>query len=256
MRGDTLEVMPAYATYAYRIEFWGDEIERITEIDALTGEMLTEHQQIDIFPAKHFITPQDKLVEAIEDIEEELDEQVKLFEQQGKLLEAQRIQQRVNYDLEMLREVGYCSGVENYSRPLARREPGSRPWTLLDYFPDDYLIFIDESHMTIPQIPGHVPRRPGPQAGAGGSRLPPALGPGQSPPAVSKSSRKSLNQVMFVSATPCRLRAREYRSRSSSRSSAPPACSTRSSSSAPAKGRSMTWSRNSTSASNRANGRW
>ncbi len=201
VRGDTLEVMPAYATYAYRIEFWGDDIERITQIDALTGEILKDHQSIEIFPARHFITPQDKFNEAIEDIAGELAEQVKLFESQGKLLEAQRIQQRVNYDLEMLQEVGYCSGVENYSRPLARREPGSRPWTLLDYFPDDYLIFVDESHMTIPQFRGmYRGDRSRKQVLVDhGFRLPSAL---DNRPLQFDEFEELINQVVFVSATP------------------------------------------------------
>ena len=145
VRGDVLEVQPAEREFAYRISLWGDEVERISEIDTLTGEILADHQQVDIFPAKHFVTPQEKLTEAIEDIEQEMQAQVKLFEEQGKLLEAQRIKQRTMYDMEMLREVGYCNGVENYSRPLARRPAGSTPWTLLDYFPPDWLLFMDES---------------------------------------------------------------------------------------------------------------
>jgi excinuclease ABC subunit B len=154
VRGDTLEIMPAYGQQVYRIEFFGDEIERITEVDALTGEVLTRHLSLDIYPAKHFITPQEKLEEALVDIEQELEARLAEFRAQDKLLEAQRLEQRTRYDLEMLREVGYCSGIENYSRPLSRREPGSTPWTLLDYFPDDFLMVIDESHMTIPQIRG------------------------------------------------------------------------------------------------------
>ncbi|MCS7040476.1 MAG: DEAD/DEAH box helicase family protein, partial [Anaerolineae bacterium] len=201
LRGDTLEVMPAYATTAYRIEFWGDEIERITEIDPLTGEILAAPESIDIFPAKHFITPQEKLLEAIADIEAELAEQVKLFRSQGKLLEAQRLQQRVSYDLEMLREVGYCSGIENYSRPLARRPPGSRPWTLLDYFPEDYLIFIDESHMTIPQLRGmyngDLSRKQ--VLVEHGFRLPSAL---DNRPLRFEEFLELVNQVIYVSATP------------------------------------------------------
>ena len=120
----------------------------------MTGEILADHQQIDIYPAKHFVTPQERLEEALVDIEPELEEQVATFEEQGKLLEAQRISQRTRYDLEMLREVGYCNGVENYSRPLSQRPPGSTPWTLLDYFPADWLLVVDESHMTIPQVRG------------------------------------------------------------------------------------------------------
>ncbi len=154
VRGDTLEIQPADREFAYRISLFGDEIERICEIDTLTGEVLDEHQSVDIYPAKHFVTPKDKLEEAMEKIEKELELQIKDFESQGKLLEAQRIQQRVRYDLEMMREVGYCNGVENYSGPLGGRPPGSTPWTLLDYFPTDWLLVIDESHMTVPQIRG------------------------------------------------------------------------------------------------------
>jgi len=154
VRGDVLEIQPADREFAYRMSLWGDEIERIQEIDALTGEVIADHQAIEIYPAKHFVTPQDKLVDAIREIERELEEQLARFRAQGKLLEAQRIQQRTNYDLEMLREVGFCSGIENYSRTLAQRPPGSTPWTLLDYFPADWLLFVDESHMTLPQIRG------------------------------------------------------------------------------------------------------
>ena len=146
--------MPAYAEFAYRVEFFGDEVERITEIDPLTGELVARLDEIEIFPAKHFITPQDKLTEAIGVMEDELESQLKLFKDQGKLLEAQRLEQRTRYDMEMLREVGYCSGIENYSRALALRPPGSRPFTLLDYFPPDWLLIVDESHMTLPQVHG------------------------------------------------------------------------------------------------------
>ncbi|MBN1217519.1 MAG: excinuclease ABC subunit UvrB [Anaerolineae bacterium] len=154
VRGDTLEIMPAYGEQVYRIEFFGDEIDRITEVHALTGEVLNLHPSLDIYPAKHFITLEEKLHEAIADIEQELEERLAELKEQEKLLEAQRLEQRTRYDLEMLREVGYCSGIENYSRPLSRREPGSTPWTLLDYFPDDFMMVIDESHMTLPQIRG------------------------------------------------------------------------------------------------------
>jgi excinuclease ABC subunit B len=154
VRGDTLEVVPAYQEHGLRIGFFGDELERIVEFDYLTGELLAEHQAIDIFPAKHFITEQEKLQAAIGGIETELADQVLLFKQQGKQLEAQRLEQRTRYDLEMLREVGYSSGIENYSRHLDQRPPGSPPWTLIDYFPPDFLLVIDESHMTIPQIGG------------------------------------------------------------------------------------------------------
>ncbi len=154
VRGDTLEIRPAYNDRAYRIEFFGDEIDRITEVDALTGEVIQRMNELTIFPARHFITPQEKLAKAIQDIEAELEEQLKKFRHEGKLLEAQRLEQRTRYDLEMLTEIGHCAGVENYSRPLSRRAPGSTPWTLLDYFPDDFLIVVDESHMSLPQIRG------------------------------------------------------------------------------------------------------
>ncbi|HIE56729.1 MAG TPA: excinuclease ABC subunit UvrB, partial [Anaerolineales bacterium] len=155
VRGDTLEVAPAYEERrVYRISFWGDEIERIVEADTLTGEIYREMPQVDIFPAKHFITEEEKLQKAIQDIENELEERMAYFKSRDMLLEAQRIEQRTRYDLEMLREVGYCSGIENYSRHLDQRPEGSPPWTLVDYFPDDYLLIIDESHMTVPQIRG------------------------------------------------------------------------------------------------------
>ncbi len=155
VRGDTLEIIPAYQDrYGYRITFFGDEVERIVEFSVTTGELRRELSTVAIYPAKHFITEEEKLQKAIADIEAELAERIAFFKSQGKLLEAQRIEQRTLYDLEMLREVGYCAGIENYSRPLDQRPPGSHPWTLMDYLPDDYLLVIDESHMTIPQIRG------------------------------------------------------------------------------------------------------
>ncbi|MCK4402178.1 MAG: DEAD/DEAH box helicase family protein, partial [Dehalococcoidia bacterium] len=154
IRGDTLEIQPAYEETALRIEFWGDEIDRIVEVDPLTGELLAHLDQVDIYPAKHFVTPYDKLMAAIEDIKAELEQRLKELRADDKLLEAQRLEARTNYDIEMLQEVGYCTGVENYSRHLQRRAPGSTPWTLLDYFPSDFLMFIDESHMTLPQTRG------------------------------------------------------------------------------------------------------
>jgi excinuclease ABC subunit B len=201
VRGDVLEVQPAYSDFAYRVSFWGDEIERITEIDTLTGEILADHDKVEIYPAKHFITPQDKLTEAIDDIEAEMEAQVADFERQGKLLEAQRIGQRTRYDIEMLREIGYCNGVENYSRHLARRPAGSRPWTLLDYFPTDWLVIIDESHMSIPQIRGMY-------AGdksrkevlvSHGFRLPSAL---DNRPLTFDEFQSTVRQAVYVSATP------------------------------------------------------
>jgi len=155
VRGDTLEVAPAYEDrWIYRISFFGDEIERISEMNYLTGEIRGELDAVQIFPAKHFITEDEKTKKAVADIETELEERIKNFKDNEQLLEAQRIEQRTRYDLEMLREVGYCSGVENYSRHLDQRPAGSAPWTLMDYFPDDYLLMVDESHMTIPQVRG------------------------------------------------------------------------------------------------------
>ncbi len=201
VRGDVLEVQPAYSEFAYRISFWGDEVERISEIDVLTGEILADHGEVEIFPARHFITPQEQLEEAIADIEKELEEQLAFFKAQGKLLEAQRIEQRTRYDLEMLREIGYCNGVENYSRHLARRPPGSRPWTLLDYFPPDFLTIIDESHMTIPQIRGmYAGDRSRKQVLVDhGFRLPSAL---DNRPLTFEEFEELVHQAIYVSATP------------------------------------------------------
>jgi excinuclease ABC subunit B len=201
VRGDTLEIMPAYGQTAYRIEFWGDEIERMLEVDPLTGEVLAQHEQLDIFPAKHFITAQDKLAGAIESIEKELEEQLAVFRSQEKLLEAQRLEQRTRYDIEMLREVGYCSGIENYSRHLSRRQPGDPPWTLIDYFPEDCLFFVDESHMSLPQVRGMYN---GDRARKGvlvqyGFRLPSAY---DNRPLTFAEFEDHINQAVFVSATP------------------------------------------------------
>jgi excinuclease ABC subunit B len=201
IRGDTLEIQPAYEETALRIEFWGDEIERIVEVDPLTGEVLAHRDQVDIYPAKHFVTSHDKLMAAIEDIKVELEERLKELRSQGKLLEAQRLEARTNYDIEMLQEVGYCTGVENYARHLQRRAPGSTPWTLLDYFPDDFLLFIDESHMTLPQIRGmyhgDISRKQ--TLVDYGFRLPSAL---DNRPLNFEEFDKHFNQVIYVSATP------------------------------------------------------
>jgi excinuclease ABC subunit B len=201
VRGDTLEIMPAYGNLAYRIEFFGDEIERITEIDPLTGEILTRHISLDIYPAKHFITPQEKLAEALVDIEAELEERLAELKEQEKLLEAQRLEQRTRYDLEMLREVGYCPGIENYSRHLGQREPGSTPWTLLDYFPDDFLMVVDESHMSIPQIRGmyHGDRSRKQVLVEYGFRLPSAL---DNRPLNFQEWEDHVHQAIYTSATP------------------------------------------------------
>jgi excinuclease ABC subunit B len=155
VRGDTLEIIPAYQDrFGYRITFFGDEVERMTEFNVVTGELRRELNSLFIYPAKHFITDEDKLKKAIQDIEQELEIRLTQLKSQEKLLEAQRLEQRTQYDLEMLREVGYCSGIENYSRHLDQREPGTPPWTLVDYLPDDYILVLDESHMTVPQIRG------------------------------------------------------------------------------------------------------
>ena len=154
VRGDTIEILPPYSEHSYRIDLFGDEIEKILEVNTTTGEVHAIHNSIKIFPARHFIADEEKLRMALQDIEHELLERIAYFKNHDKHLEAQRIEQRTQYDLEMLREVGSCSGIENYSRPLDQRPPGSPPWTLIDYFPADFLLVIDESHMTIPQIRG------------------------------------------------------------------------------------------------------
>ncbi|HEY7975688.1 MAG TPA: DEAD/DEAH box helicase family protein, partial [Ktedonobacterales bacterium] len=154
VRGDTLEIYPSYEDLAIRIEFFGDEIERIVEIDPLTGEVLGNRQRFDVYPAKHWVTTQERLNTAITNIEAELVVRLKELEGEGKLLEAARLRQRTNFDIEMLRETGICSGIENYSLHLAGRGPGEQPWTLLDYFPPDFLMVVDESHVALPQVRG------------------------------------------------------------------------------------------------------
>jgi len=201
IRGDTLEIQPAYEELALRVEFFGDTIDRIVEIDPLTGEMLTELDSVDIYPAKHFVTSHDKLMRAIDSIKQELAERLSVLKQQGKLLEASRLDARTNYDIEMLREAGYCTGVENYSRHLSGRAPGSPPWTLLNYFPDDFLLFIDESHMTLPQIRGmyHGDRSRKETLVEYGFRLPSAL---DNRPLNFSEFEQRISQVIYTSATP------------------------------------------------------
>ena len=201
IRGDTLEILPAYETVGVRIEFWGDEVERIVELDPLTGEILSERNDIDIYPAKHFVTSQEKLQDAIGDIEEELVEQLAILKRQDKLLEAQRLEQRTRYDVEMMRETGYCAGVENYSRHLGGRDAGSTPYTLMDYFPEDYLLFVDESHMTLPQVRGmyNGDRARKEVLVEYGFRLPSAL---DNRPLNFGEFEKFVNQAIYVSATP------------------------------------------------------
>ena len=154
VRGDIVDIFPAYTQQPLRIEFWGDEIERLSEFDLLTGETIQVLDSYRIYPANQYVTTKDKIERACKSIEKELNERVDWFEQQGLLLEAQRIRMRTEYDLEMLREIGFCNGIENYSRHLSARKPGQRPWCLLDFFPDNFLVFIDESHVTIPQLGG------------------------------------------------------------------------------------------------------
>ncbi len=201
LRGDTLEIYPAYEEVAVRVEFWGDEVERIMEVDPLTGEMLGERQTIDVYPARHFVTSHDKLVAALSDIESELNERLAELRAQDKIVEAARLEARTRYDLEMLREVGYCAGVENYSRHLARREPGSQPSTLLDYFPDDFMMFVDESHISLPQVRGmyHGDRSRKNVLVDFGFRLPSAM---DNRPLTFPEFERHINQVVYVSATP------------------------------------------------------
>jgi len=202
VRGDTLEVMPAYTdAFGYRLAFFGDEVERIVEFHPLTGEILTERETLDLYPAKHFITEAEKLKEAVADIEKEVEERIAYFKANNLLLEAQRIEQRTKYDLEMLREVGYCAGIENYSRHLDRRATGSPPWTLVDYFPPDYLLVIDESHMTVPQIGGMWggDRSRKEELVKYGFRLPSAL---DNRPLSFAEFEERTGQVIYTSATP------------------------------------------------------
>ena len=202
VRGDVLEIYPAYATEkAVRVEFFGDEIERIREIDTLTGEILAERRHVAIFPASHFVTSRQTLEAAMADIRLELEERLKHLQQAGKLLEAQRLEQRTKYDLEMMNELGFCTGIENYSRHLDRRPAGSRPYTLLDYFPKYFLLLIDESHQTLPQIRGMYAgdRSRKEVLVEHGFRLPSAL---DNRPLMFSEFEKLVNQAIYVSATP------------------------------------------------------
>jgi len=201
VRGDTLEFQPASEETLVRIEFFGDEVERITELDPLTGELLVERREVNVYPASHYVTPADKLKEAIVDIEAEMEQRVGELEAEGRALEGARLRQRTTFDLEMLRELGFCSGVENYSRHLSRRAPGSRPWTLLDYFPPDWLLVVDESHMTVPQVVGMYKndRTRKEILVDFGFRLPSAL---DNRPLTFEEFEGHLNQVVYMSATP------------------------------------------------------
>ncbi|MDB5185876.1 MAG: uvrB [Candidatus Saccharibacteria bacterium] len=201
VRGDVVDVFPASEEVAYRIEFFGDEIDRITKLDPLTGEILQNLDSLKVFPGSHYVTPQDKLKVAMGKIEQELEERTHYFKKHGLLLEAQRIQQRTNFDLEMLQETGFVKGIENYSRYLTNREPGEQPATLMDYFPDDSLMFVDESHMTMPQIRGmyNGDRARKEVLVEHGFRLPSAL---DNRPLTFTEFEKHVNQVVYVSATP------------------------------------------------------
>jgi excinuclease ABC subunit B len=201
VRGEVVEIFPAYDDFAVRVEFFGDEVDRIVRIDPLTGEILAAMDDIDIYPARHFVTPAEKLERALVTIREELEERVAWLEQNGNLLEAQRLRQRTAFDLEMLAETGVCLGVENYSRHLAGRMPGETPWTLLDYLPDDYLLFVDESHVAIPQSRGMFAgdRSRKQTLVEYGFRLPSAL---DNRPLTFDEFQDRINQVVFVSATP------------------------------------------------------
>ncbi|HUU63066.1 MAG TPA: excinuclease ABC subunit UvrB [Dehalococcoidia bacterium] len=201
IRGDTLEIQPAYEELAVRVQFFGDELERIVEVDPLTGELLAERDFVEIYPAKHFVTSPDKMMAAIEDIKAELEQRLEELRGQGKPLEAARLDARTNYDIEMLQEAGYCTGVENYSRHLSRRAAGSPPWTLLDYFPDDLLLFVDESHMTLPQVRGmyHGDRSRKETLVEYGFRLPSAL---DNRPLNFAEFAEHVSQAIYVSATP------------------------------------------------------
>ena len=201
VRGDTLEFIGVDEELVHRLEFFGDRIEAINVVNLLTGEYVESKDSLTIFPAKHFITPDEKLRRAIVSIEEELAERLKFFKENGKLLEAQRLEMRTRYDLDMLREVGYCNGIENYSRPLSGREPGSTPTCLLDFFPKDWLLFVDESHVTLPQVHGmHGGDRSRKQSLVEhGFRLPSAL---DNRPLTYEEFDQHINQVIYVSATP------------------------------------------------------
>lgn len=201
VRGDVVDIFPAGEEVAYRIEFFGDEIERITQIDPLTGEVEAKPEQIKVFPSSHYVTPQAKLKVALGQIEQELSDRLGLFKKNGQLLEAQRLEQRTRFDLEMLEETGFVKGIENYSRYLTNREPGEQPATLMDYFPDDYLLMVDESHMTIPQVRGmyNGDRARKEVLVDYGFRLPSAL---DNRPLTFTEFEKHINKVIYVSATP------------------------------------------------------
>ncbi len=201
MRGDCVEIWPAYEEFAYRIEFWGDEIEKLSIINPTSGETIDRLETVYIYPAKHFVMPEDRIHAAVESIKKELEERLEYFKNHNKLLEAQRLAARTRFDIEMMQEMGYCPGVENYSRPLSGRPPGSTPDTLYNFFPDDFLLFVDESHATVPQVramfAGDFNRKS--TLVEHGFRLPSAL---DNRPLKFDEWEKKINQVVYVSATP------------------------------------------------------
>jgi excinuclease ABC subunit B len=201
VRGDVLEFAPVSGDYIVRVDFFGDQIERIVEVDDLTGEVLAERREVNIYPATHYVTPRDKLLVAIDQIEAEMEERTGQLTAEGRELEAARLHQRTQFDLEMMREVGFCSGIENYSRHLAGREAGSRPWTLIDYFPTDYLLIMDESHISVPQVHGMYKndRTRKEILVDFGFRLPSAL---DNRPLTFEEFEDHMNQVVYMSATP------------------------------------------------------
>ena len=202
VRGDVLEIFPAASTdRAVRVEFFGDEIDRLTEIDVLTGEKKAELSHVAIFPASHYVVPREKMIEAAADIRQEMEDRVAYFKSEDKLLEAQRIKERTSFDVEMMLETGFCSGIENYSRHLAGLAPGTPPYTLIDYFPEDFLIIVDESHITIPQIRGMYAgdRSRKTTLVDYGFRLPSAL---DNRPLNFGEFEGKIDQMLFVSATP------------------------------------------------------
>ncbi len=203
VRGDVIEIFPSYLEYAFRVELWGDQVEAISEIDPLTGKVKKRRDKLIVYPAKHFVTTKDKLERATVSIEEELKERLNYFKKEGNLLEAQRLGQRTKYDLEMLKEVGYCSGIENYSRHISGRKPGEPPSTLLDYFPSDFMMFIDESHVTIPQLRGMFAGDKSRKNSLVeyGFRLPSAY---DNRPLYFKEIENYMEKVVFVSATPAK----------------------------------------------------
>ena len=202
VRGDTVEIHPANTDeYAVRVEFFGDEIDRISQIHLVTGAVMRQLNHVAIYPASHYVTSKEKMERALKEIEQEMEERVAYFEENGKLVEAQRIRQRTTYDLEMLREIGFCSGIENYSRVMSGRAPGSAPFTLLHYFPKDFLLIVDESHVTLPQVRAmyHGDRARKESLVENGFRLPSAF---DNRPLTFDEFRQKLNQVIYVSATP------------------------------------------------------